>query len=142
MVNVIKRREGRKIEYDITKICEAITKAFAAVEEIDEMVEETIEKLRRALLGNAYKLAHCAIHTFFKIKSQIKSIVCYDPHMGIWLTIIICILVKILTESFLAHAHVLREIWTARTQERGTDGDSDSDAMYIVFRNYIPVESL
>ena len=145
MVNVIRRREGRIIEYDITKITDAITKAFIAVEGISEMAEEVINSLTQIAISKAHSLAHWAFHTFFKIKSRIKKVVSHDPYMidwVDWLTTVISILVKILTTSFLEHAHVFREIWVNRSQDRSADDDSDSDANKLVFTTIFLTESL
>ena len=51
--------------------------------------------------------------------------------------------VKLLTVTFLEHAHVYRAARLLRTQDRGTGENSDSDNIKnIILRSYISVESL
>lgn len=130
MYSVVKR-DGRIIEFDIGKISEAISKVIKALvpvlEEIDEMVEEAIGKLGRAMYTFAHSLAHWVLHTFYTVTSRIREAICFDPYNSARLALAVRIRVKILTVSFLEHAHVY---WTAclhRTQDRGGDDNSDSD---------------
>ncbi len=143
MFSVVKR-DGRVIEFDISKIREAILKAFEALEpaleEFDEMVEEAIGNFGRAMYTFAHSLAHWVLHAFFEFTSRIRQAITFDPHSAVRLAAVICIRVKLLTASFLEHVHVYRAARLFRTQDRGVDDNSDSDMIDIKFRNYIPVD--
>lgn len=130
MYSVVKR-DGTEIEFDISKICEAIQKAFETVtsvlEEIDEMVEEVIGNIERGLYSFAHSLAHWVFHTFYLITSRIKKAICFDPYSAVRLAIVVKIRVKLLTATYLEHAHVQRTARLLRTQDRGGEDNSDSD---------------
>ena len=140
MYSVVKR-DGRIVEFDIGKICEAITKAFESlqpvIEEIDEMVEEAIGNLGRAMYTFAHSLAHWVLQTFYTVTSRIREAICYDPYSAVRLALAVRIRVKILTVSFLEHAHVYRAARLLRTQDRGDDENSDSD-IDIKILSFIP----
>lgn len=135
MYSVVKR-DGRIIEFDIGKICEAITKAFEALqsefEEIHEMVEEAIGNLDRTMFTFAHSLAHWVLHTFYLVTSRISKTICFDPYSAVRLAMIILIWVRLLTASFLEHAHVYRAACLLRTQDRGGEDNSDSDDIDIL----------
>lgn len=145
MYSVVKR-DGRIIEFDIKKISEAILKAFEALEpvleEIDAVVEEAIDNLGRAMYSLAHSLAHWVLHAYYDITSRIRQAITYDPCSAVRLAIAVQIRVRLLTVSFLEHAHVYRAARLLRTQDRGTDDNSDSDIIDKRFRSYISVESL
>ena len=145
MYSVIKK-DGRVIEFDIGKISEAIQKAFAAVEpvpeRIDAMVEEAVDNLGRVMYSIAHSLAHWVLHVYFSLTSRIIEAITFDPCNAARLAIAVQIRVRLLTVSFLEHAYVCRVAHLLRTQDRGTDENSDSDKIDNKLRNYILVESL
>ncbi len=135
------KRDGSVIEFDVSKIREAISKTFEAlepvIEEIDAMVEEAIDNLGRAMYTFAHSLAHWVLHTFYAVTSRIREAICFDPSSAVRLALTVRIRVKILTVSFLEHAHVYRAACLLRTQDRGDDENSDSDII-IDFFSLIP----
>ena len=146
MYSVVKR-DGRIIEFDVGKICEAIQKAFDALEpvleEIDAMVEEAIDNLGRTMYSLAHSLAHWVLHAYFNFRSRIRQAITFDPRSAVRLATVVLIRVKLLTVTFLEHAHVYRAARLLRTQDRGTGENSDSDNIKnIILRSYISVESL
>lgn len=126
-------KEGRTVEFDVSKICEAVQKAYETLEsvfdEIDEMVEEAIDNLGRLLYSFAHSLAHWLLHAYAVFTSRIKKAICFDPYSAIRLTAIIFIRVKLLTVSILGYIHVYRVARLLRTQDRGSDESSDSDVI-------------
>ena len=146
MYSVVKR-DGRIIEFNIEKISEAIQKAFAAVEpvleEIDAMVEETVDNFGRVMYSLAHSLAHWVLHAYYSFSSRIRQAITFDPRSAVRLATVVLIRVKLLTVTFLEHAHVYRAARLLRTQDRGTGENSDSDNIKnIILRSYISVESL
>ena len=135
MYSVVKR-DGGIIEFDIGKICEAITKAFEALqselEGIHEMVEEAIGNLGKTMFTFAHSLAHWVLHTFYLLTSRISKAICFDPYSAVRLAIVVRIWVRLLTASFLEHAHVYRVACLLRTQDRGGEDNSDSDNIDIL----------
>lgn len=65
MYSVVKK-DGRIIEFDISKICEAVSKVLEAMdaiyEEIDAVVKETADIFGHALHTFAHSLAHWLLH--------------------------------------------------------------------------------
>ena len=146
MYSVVKR-DGRIIEFNIEKIIEAIQKAFAAVEpvleEIDAMMEEAIDNFGRIVYSLAHSLAHWVLHAYYSFSSRIRQAITFDPHSAVRLATVVLIRVKLLTVTFLEHAHVYRAARLLRTQDRGIGENSDSDNIKnIILRSYISVESL
>ena len=134
MYSVVKR-DGRIVEFNISKISEAILKAFEALqselEEIHEIVEEAIDNFSIGLYTLAHSLAHWVLHTFYLVTSRISKAICFDPYNAVRLAIVIRIRVRLLTASFLEHAHVYRVACLLRTQDRGGEENSDSDNIDI-----------
>ena len=146
MYSVVKR-DGRIIEFNIEKISEAIQKAFATVEpvleEIDAMVEEAVDNFGRGMYSLAHSLAHWVLHAYYSFRSRIRQAITFDPRIAVRLATVVLIRVKLLTVTFLEHAHVYRAARLLRTQDRGTGENSDSDNIKnIILRSYISVESL
>ena len=146
MYSVVKR-DGRIIEFNIEKISEAIQKAFAALEpvleELDAMVEEAVDNFGRVMYSLAHSLAHWVLHAYYSFRSRIRQAITFDPRSAVRLATVVLIRVKLLTVTFLEHAHVYRAARLLRTQDRGTGENSDSDNIKnIILRSYISVESL
>lgn len=141
MYSVVKR-DGRIIDFDLGKISEAIQKAFAAVEpvleEIDAMVEEAVDNFGRVMYSLAHSLAHWVLHAYYSFRSRIRQAITFDPRSAVRLATVVLIRVKLLTVTFLEHAHVYRAARLLRTQDRGTGENSDSDNIKnIILRNRI-----
>ena len=91
----------------------------------------------------AHSLAHWVLHAYYSFRSRIRQAITFDPHSAVRLATVVLIRVKLLTVTFLEHAHVYRAARLLRTQDRGTGENSDSDNIKnIILRSYISVESL
>jgi hypothetical protein len=129
---------GRTVEFDTSKINAAIQRAFEAVEqasEMDGMLEKIIGYFKRTTRILAGSLEQWVLHIIYKISNRVRGTVCFNPQSGVLMAAAICIRVKLLTTSFLEHAHVYRAVWLLRTQDRGVNDTSDSDitAIYLDF---------
>ena len=128
-------RDGRTVEFDISKIENAIAKAFLALEHvpdiIDKMIEEAIDKFGRVAYILERSLAYWRLRRFFRVTNRIRNAFRFEFHSTIWMTTIDFIRAKLLNVSFLEHSPVYRAVWLLRTQNRGNDDNSDSDIIYI-----------
>ena len=145
MCSVLKR-DGRTVEFDVSKIENAIAKAFLALEHvpdiIDKMIEEAIDKFGRVAYIFERSLAYWRLRRFFRVTNRIKRAVRFELHSTACMATVIFIRVKLLTVSFLEHSHVYRAVWLLRTQNRGNDDNSDSGIMYIDVVSFCKNKSL
>ncbi len=133
------KRDGRTVEFDTSKIYEAIHRAFEAVEQASEITDGMLEKIigyfARTTRILAHSLEQWVLHIIYKISNRAGRTFCFNPQSSVLMAAAVCIRVKLLTTSFLEHAHVYRAVWLLRTQDRGVNDTSDSDitAMYLDF---------
>jgi len=123
MYSVIKR-DGEVVEFDISKICEAIQKVFESIETI---VEEVVENITNALGAFAHTLAHMFLHAFHHVAGAFRRVLTYNPAAMLQMAAIIRIKIKLLTASYLEHANVSRNEQLLRIQDRGSSEDPDSE---------------
>ena len=130
---------GRTVEFDTSKIYAAIQRAFEAVEQASEIMDGMLEKIigcfKRTTRILADSLEQWVLHIVYKISNRVRGTFCFDPQSGVLMAAAVCIRVKLLTTSFLEHAHGYRAVWLLRTQDRGVNDISDSDitAIYLDF---------
>ncbi len=130
---------GGTVEFDPSKIERAIQRAFLAVEQASEIIDGMLEKVRgyfeRTQRILADSLEQWVLHIVYKISNRVRGTFCFDPQSSVLMAAAVCIRVKLLTTSFLEHAHVYRAVWLLRTQDRGGNDTSDSDitALYLDF---------
>jgi transcriptional regulator NrdR family protein len=138
MFEVVKRC-GRTVEFDTSKISEAIHRACEAVEQasgiMDGMLEKIIGYFAKTTRILAHSLEQWVLHIVYKISNRVRRTFRFNPQSSVLMAAAVCIRAKLLTTSFLEHACVYRAVWLLRTQDRGVNDTSDSDitAMYLDF---------
>ena len=156
-------RDGTVVELDMEIIREAIMKAIDVVSEIEKTISEAVKNISEALGTLAHTLGHLVLHarsdayrelevlvnavarivlfTLNVAASRIKGSVRFDPFLSKRLSAAIRNRVKHLTAVFQEHDRVLRESCIKRSQDRGSDENSDSDYPDYCYCS-IPVKSL
>ena len=121
--------------YDARKIYAAIQRAFddlsSVHEMIDDMVEEVIRKVGQILSSIGHSTVHRIRRAYFYFKYWVGKSFCYDPYNAIRLANNARIQARRIKISSLEQVHMYRALCLLRTQDRGTDDNSDSDILAL-----------
>lgn len=124
------KRDGECVDFDITKICEAISKAlidlFAGVGEI---VKDIVEAASTSFYSALHSLCHWLMHGFWNRKRK-------EKHSGISHAIIkaAILLPSVIstTTTFCSYSRLLRNVYLLRTQDRCSDDSANADDYWYI----------
>ena len=123
------KRDGECVNFDITKICEAISKALLDLfTGVGELVKEMIESASTSFYSALHSLCHWLMHGFWNKKRK-------EKHRGISHAIITAAIllpsVISTTTTFCSYSRLLRNVYLLRTQDRSSDDSANADYRYI-----------
>ena len=121
---VISKRSGDTIEFDISKIVEAISKILDLFAGIGGMVKERIDEAAKSFYAAMHEFCHWLMGGFFFGRRKEKK---YNVIPG-WISVVAlapCVLSQKI--KFYNYSCILRDIYLLRSQDRGTTDSSDAN---------------
>lgn len=119
---VISKRSEDTIEFDTSKIVEAISKIIDLFAGIGGMVKETIDEAAKSFYAAMHEFCHWLMGGFFFGRRKEKK---YNVIPG-WISVVAlapCVLSQKI--KFYNYSCILRDIYLLRSQDRGTTDSSD-----------------
>lgn len=121
---VISKRSGDTIEFDTSKIIEAISKIMDLFAGIGGMVKEMIDEAAKSFYAAMHEFCHWLMGGFFFGRRKEKK---YNVIPG-WISVVAlapCVLSQKI--KFYNYSCILRYIYLLRSQDRGTTDSSDAN---------------
>ena len=119
---VISKRSEDTIEFDTSKIVEAISKIMDLFAGIGGMVKEMIDEAAKSFYAAMHEFCHWLMGGFFFGRRKEKK---YNVIPG-WISVVAlapCVLSQKI--KFYNYSCILRDIYLLRSQDRGTTDSSD-----------------